>query len=114
MALKRSKKLKRSHPNIEVIMATAFGETDTAITCMKEGAFGFLMKPLDFKSLVVEISKALEHRRLVLENKDYQENLEKKVEQRTKEVQLLNKNLKFNLPLITSKNSPEKNMTKRL
>jgi response regulator RpfG family c-di-GMP phosphodiesterase len=88
------KRIKETAQDTEVIMATAVGELDTGISCMKEGAFGYLHKPLNLENLLVEISRALEHRRLVRENKDYQENLEKKVEERTREVRELNEKLK--------------------
>ena len=42
------KKIKASHPLVEVIMLTGHGSTETAVEGMKAGAFDYLMKPADF------------------------------------------------------------------
>ena len=88
--------MKGRYPATEVIMATAVGDIETAIDCMKAGAFGYLMKPIDLQALYTEIAKALEHRALILKVSDYQKNLELKVEERTREVVALNQRLKGN------------------
>ncbi len=77
-------------------MATAVGETDIVIDCMKGGAFGYLMKPVDLQGLYTEILKSLEHRALTQKVNDYQKNLELKVEERTREIMGLNQRLKGN------------------
>ena len=86
--------IKKDFPDTEVIMATASKDMATAISCMKEGAYGYQTKPIDLSNLAIDIERAIEHRRLILENRDYQVNLEKKVVERTREVQLLNEKLK--------------------
>lgn len=91
------KRIKETAPDTEVIMSTAVEELNIGISCMKMGAFGYLNKPINLENLFIEISRSLEHRRLVLENRDYQINLEKKVEERTQEVRLLNEKLKESL-----------------
>lgn len=88
------KNIKRDYPDTEVIMATAIKDMEPAISCMKEGAYGYQTKPIDLENLSLDIEKAIEHRRLVLENRDYQLNLERKVVERTREVQILNEKLK--------------------
>ncbi len=88
--------MKQQQPATEVIMATAMSDADTAIDCMKAGAFGYLMKPIDLQTLYTEIRKALEHRALILKVNDYQKNLEAKVEERTLEILTLNQRLKGN------------------
>ena len=88
--------MKQKYPATEVIMATAVGETDIVIDCMKGGAFGYLMKPVDLQGLYTEILKSLEHRALTQKVNDYQKNLELKVEERTREIMGLNQRLKGN------------------
>jgi len=88
------KQMKTRFPETEVIMVTATGEIETAISCMQLGAFGFLMKPVDFPLLYAEANKALEHQSLVRKLNDYQKNLELKVEERTGEISALNQRLK--------------------
>ncbi|GFO61439.1 sigma-54-dependent Fis family transcriptional regulator [Geomonas silvestris] len=48
------------YPQIPVLVMTAMGDVDTAVSCMKEGAFDFLTKPVDPNRLVASIRKALQ------------------------------------------------------
>ena len=50
-----------------VLVLTAFGTVETAVTAMKLGAFDFLQKPVDLEHLDVRIAKAVEHSRLLRE-----------------------------------------------
>ena len=40
-------RVKESHPDIEVIMFTGLAEIDTAVRCMKLGAFDYIAKPFE-------------------------------------------------------------------
>src|SRR6266568_1652374 len=51
----------RDYPHIPVIVMTALDETDTAVKCMKSGAFDYLVKPVESDRLVTSVHKALEH-----------------------------------------------------
>jgi two-component system, NtrC family, response regulator AtoC len=51
-----------------VIMMTAFGTVETAVTAMKEGAFDFITKPFDTDHLLILIKRALETQKLRAEN----------------------------------------------
>jgi two-component system nitrogen regulation response regulator GlnG len=53
------KEIKKGHPNLPVIMFTAFSTTKTAIEATKYGAFEYLLKPVDLNKLQVTIQKAL-------------------------------------------------------
>ena len=53
------KKIKEMGSHIPVIMMTAFGDSDTAIEAMKEGAVDYLTKPLDGNQLRDVVEKAL-------------------------------------------------------
>jgi len=64
--LKKSKSLV---PDIMFILMTAFSSVDSAVECMKQGAFNYLTKPINLNELEVSIAKALESRRLVVENR---------------------------------------------
>lgn len=90
------KDLKKALPETEVIMATASDDIATAVVCMQNGAYGYLVKPFDFNVLYQQAVKALEHRDMALKLKDFQNNLERKVEERTQEVLDLNKKLRKN------------------
>ena len=50
-----------------VIVMTAFGAVDTAVSAMRQGAFDYLTKPINFEELSVVIERAIERRRLRVE-----------------------------------------------
>lgn len=52
-------RLTTDHPQVPVIVMTAMGDIDTAVGCMKQGAFDFLAKPVDPNRLVSTVQKAL-------------------------------------------------------
>jgi DNA-binding NtrC family response regulator len=54
--------------DVPVIVMTAHGSIEDAVTAMKEGALDFLAKPVDPDHLLLLVSRALEQRRLVTEN----------------------------------------------
>jgi DNA-binding NtrC family response regulator len=60
--------VKESDPETAVIVMTAYGTIETAVSAMKLGAFDFLTKPFDPDHLTVLIDRALENRRLMAEN----------------------------------------------
>jgi two-component system NtrC family response regulator len=62
-------KIKRTAPETEVIIITAFGTVDRAVAAMKAGAYDFITKPFEFDQLRLTIERALEHRKLLGENR---------------------------------------------
>lgn len=72
---------------IPVIMVTAMHDLSTALEAIRRGAYDYILKPFEKDQLYVGVSRALEHRRLLLENRHYQRNLEKLVEERTSQLQ---------------------------
>ena len=59
---------KEIDPDVPVIVMTAYGSIEDAVTAMKEGALDFLAKPVDPDHLLLLVARALEQRRLVNEN----------------------------------------------
>jgi DNA-binding NtrC family response regulator len=59
---------KEKNPLIPVILMTAFGSIETAVSAMKEGAYEFLTKPFDTDHLLVLIKRALENQKVMAEN----------------------------------------------
>jgi DNA-binding NtrC family response regulator len=53
-------RLNRDFPQIPVIMMTAVDDLDTAVSCMKAGAFDYLVKPVDAERLASSVRKALD------------------------------------------------------
>ena len=59
---------KEIDPDVPVIVMTAYGSIEDAVSAMKEGAMDFLAKPVDPDHLLLLVSRALEQRRIVTEN----------------------------------------------
>jgi DNA-binding response OmpR family regulator len=76
-----------NHPDTCVIMMTAVADTETAVEAMKLGAYDYVTKPFDLDDLGMRVNKALERRKLVLENRDQQLQLEQKVHQQAWQIQ---------------------------
>ncbi len=55
-------------PDITVVMMTAYGSIETAVTAMRMGAHDFVTKPFDHDALVIRLEKALERSTLLREN----------------------------------------------
>jgi cyclic di-GMP phosphodiesterase len=73
--------------DIPVIMVTAMHDVLTALEAIRHGAYDYILKPFEKDQLFMSVRRALEHRWLVLENRNYQRNLENLVERRTGELQ---------------------------
>jgi putative two-component system response regulator len=78
--------IKHMYPDTAVIMATAVTDTATAINCMRGGAYDYVAKPFNLDEVAISAQRALEKRRLELENRAYQQHLEKMVAERTAEL----------------------------
>jgi len=52
-----------------IIVITAFGSLDTAITALRHGASDYILKPVDFDELLIKVKKLFEIKDLLLENK---------------------------------------------
>jgi len=78
--------IKAAHPDMAVIMATAITDTSIAIQCMKQGAYDYITKPFNLDGVVLSIERALERRKLELENRDYQQHLEQKVGEQAQKI----------------------------
>ena len=61
-------RLKEMNPEIQVIMITAFGSIENAVTALKAGAFEYLTKPIDLDDLLFKIKKVEERLHLIHEN----------------------------------------------
>jgi len=59
---------KELDPELPVIVMTAYGSIQDAVSAMKEGALDFLAKPVDPDHLLLMVQRALSHRRLAAEN----------------------------------------------
>jgi two-component system response regulator HydG len=60
---------KALYPDLEVIMMTGYGTIETAVEAIRKGAYDFLPKPFKRLQLLKIISRAMERRALVFENR---------------------------------------------
>lgn len=61
-------RLNKQHPEIPVIVITGVNEVETAVNCMQQGAFDYIVKPVSVERLLPSVKRALEVRRLRREN----------------------------------------------
>jgi DNA-binding NtrC family response regulator len=58
----------RVEPTLPVILVTAYGSVEEAVTAMKEGAFDFVQKPVDLDHLQLLLERAANQQELLREN----------------------------------------------
>src|SRR5207302_347144 len=73
-------------PEMPVIMVTAVHDISVALAAIRNGAYDYLLKPFEREQLLAAVRRALETRRLKLENRAYQANLESLVAARTEQL----------------------------
>lgn len=73
-------------PDTAVIMLTGTADLDMAVSCLKKGASDYILKPANADHVIIAVERAYDWRKLVLEHKDYQRNLEQKVAEKTREL----------------------------
>jgi cyclic di-GMP phosphodiesterase len=83
------KETRAQHPDTAVIMITAVTDVSTAVHCLSLGAMDYITKPFHLEEVRARVRQALERRRLLLENKDYQERLEERVAQQAHRLEQL-------------------------
>jgi DNA-binding NtrC family response regulator len=72
------KSLRSIHSQVAVIIITAFGTIERAVTAMREGAFDYLLKPLNLDELDILIDRIAELNQLKSENQILREQLAEK------------------------------------
>jgi putative nucleotidyltransferase with HDIG domain len=75
------------YPNMPVVVVAAIHEIPVALTAIRNGAYDYLLKPFEREQLLNTVSRALENRRLKVENRTYQTSLESLVKARTDQLQ---------------------------
>jgi two-component system NtrC family sensor kinase len=61
--------LKELHPDMVVIMITAYASLETAVRALNEGASAYIIKPLNMDEVLAMVRDVLEKQRLVMENR---------------------------------------------
>lgn len=62
------REIKKASPDTVVIIMTAYGSIENAVTAMKEGAYDYVTKPFSLEELTIKLQKALKHKDTIAEN----------------------------------------------
>ncbi len=74
--LELQRRIKKIDPTIITIIITAFASVDTSILALKEGAFDYIVKPVDPDEMTHLVRNAVEQRRLHYENLQLRQHIE--------------------------------------
>jgi two-component system response regulator HydG len=70
-------RIRRERPEVECVVMTGHASIESAVGCMRRGAFDYLAKPFDDVHRVrTTVQKAIERRRLLRRNRELEERLE--------------------------------------
>ncbi|MEK6605191.1 MAG: response regulator, partial [Nitrospirota bacterium] len=70
------RRIKAGVPETEVVVMTAYGSVETAVEAMRLGAYDYVTKPIEKERFPVVVEKALERRRLAVENRRLRQDLQ--------------------------------------
>src|SRR5437868_2710016 len=76
-------------PDTAVIVVTAVAEVESAVACLQMGALDYVAKPFHLDEVRARVSQALDKRRLIIENRTYQQRLEERVEAQARRIEEL-------------------------
>ncbi len=88
------RQIRLTDSDVGVIMVTGAPDMDSALEAMRLGAHDHLSKPLNLSQVALLVDRAVEKKRLVQENREYQRNLEAMVLERTKQLHEANQELR--------------------
>ncbi len=80
------KEAQRFCPDLAVILVTSVTDIETAVGTLKHGAYDYVTKPFSLEEVSISVARALEKRRLLVENRRYQKSLEEQVASRTRQL----------------------------
>lgn len=69
--------IKSKFPEIPFLLITAAHDVSASLECLRKGAYDYLLKPFEREQLIFAVRRALECRRLKLENREYKARLDK-------------------------------------
>jgi diguanylate cyclase (GGDEF)-like protein/PAS domain S-box-containing protein len=81
---------KQIDPRMAVVVVTAMMDVQNAIEALRAGADDYLLKPFNLVEITIAVDRALERRRLLIENEKYQSELERRVEEATRDMREAN------------------------
>ena len=76
-------------PDTAAVMITAVADVEVGVGCLSQGAMDYLTKPFHLEEVRARVRQAMEKRRLILENRSYQMNLEARVAEQARRLEEL-------------------------
>ncbi|HCZ32049.1 MAG TPA: two-component system response regulator [Holophagaceae bacterium] len=73
-------------PDTSVVMVSSTEDAETAIECLQQGAFGYVLKPFQPREILVQVNGALRRRMLEISFRDREAQLARKVREQTEEI----------------------------
>ncbi len=89
--LKMIKKIREINPNQEILITTAFSQTDYIMDAISLHVNGYILKPIDFDKINLTLYESVNNLLMRKENENYKTNLEDMVQARTEQNTLLEK-----------------------
>ena len=81
------RRVKAADPTAAFIILTGAGTVENAVQALRLQADDYLVKPFNVDEVLLACERALEHRRLVLENRGYQQHLEARVAEQARQLE---------------------------
>lgn len=72
--------IQKEYTSMPVVMISGHGDIETAVECLKKGAYDFLQKPLDLNRILVTVRNALDKSNLITETKTLRKKIYSKYE----------------------------------
>ncbi|HOS03444.1 MAG TPA: diguanylate cyclase [Candidatus Hydrogenedentes bacterium] len=79
---------------VAIVVVTALVDVTSAIQALRAGADDYVLKPFNLGEITLAVSRAMEKRDLILENRRYQEELEERVREATQDLEHVNRELR--------------------
>jgi putative two-component system response regulator len=91
------KALRHRIPDTSVVMVSSLEDAETAIECLQQGAFGYVLKPYQPREILVQVNGALRRRMLEIAFRDREAQLAQKVREQTVEIRNSREEIAFRL-----------------
>ena len=80
------RQLKDLDPTVQVVMISGLQDIGLVRECLRQGAYDYLVKPFDIDDLGNTVHRAIERARLIRQNEQYRQGLERMVREQTEEI----------------------------